>query len=345
MVYAQAVPVPTLVEQGVTKVPEAYVCFSDGFSGEVQDEERIPVIDLLDLESSHGRQRIVGEIERASREWGFFQVTNHGVSEETMEGIVRAALEFFGQPMEQRMELFSGEPKMNGTRYGTRLDETGVQDWRDFLVVGKCHPLSEETFETWPSNPPSFRSAAVKYCQEIRALAFKVISLASESLGLRPDRLEREFDPLDQLLLFNRYLPCPQPDLVLGVRSHCDQGLLNILLIDDVPGLQMRKNEESPWVPINTNRRALVVNFGDQMQIATNKRYKSFEHRVLANPERARLSISSFFNPAVEATIKPLPEFVDADHPSRYRPVSFGEYVKIYMARRLRKGTPESLES
>lgn len=58
------------------------------------------------------------------------------------------------------------------------------------------------------------------------------------------------------------------------------------------------------------------------MQIISNDKYKSVEHRVLANSyQEPRISIAVFFNPAANDadTYGPLPEITSPDEPARYR--------------------------
>ncbi|KAL0411841.1 UNVERIFIED_CONTAM: protein DOWNY MILDEW RESISTANCE 6 [Sesamum latifolium] len=68
---------------------------------EVVDCNNIPVIDLACRDMS----LIVKQIGNACREYGFFQVINHGVSKEAMYKILGVAHEFFGLPVEEKMKL------------------------------------------------------------------------------------------------------------------------------------------------------------------------------------------------------------------------------------------------
>ena len=49
------------------------------------EAEGIPVIDLYPLLNSSSLEELVKEIGNACREWGFFQVINHGASTESRE--------------------------------------------------------------------------------------------------------------------------------------------------------------------------------------------------------------------------------------------------------------------
>ena len=45
----------------------------------------------------------------------------------------------------------------------------------------------------------------------------------------------------------NYYLPCLQPDLVMGIAHHKDGGVATFLLLGEVVGLEVIKDER--WVP------------------------------------------------------------------------------------------------
>ncbi len=57
-------------------------------------------------------------------------------------------------------------------------------------------------------------------------------------------------------------------------------------------------------------------------QILSNDVYKAANHRVvLAKNGKSRYSFPVFFNPRVDAVLKPLPDFVTPERPAAYRPV------------------------
>ncbi|OWM77675.1 hypothetical protein CDL15_Pgr017075 [Punica granatum] len=59
-----------------------------------------PLIDLSQLDESRDCK---SEIARASREWGFFQVVNHGISREILERMRREQVKVFRQPFEKKI--------------------------------------------------------------------------------------------------------------------------------------------------------------------------------------------------------------------------------------------------
>lgn len=59
----------------------------------------------------------------------------------------------------------------------------------------------------------------------------------------------------------------------------------------------------------------------------TNGKYKSAEHRVLASKHKTRMSSATFYDPAPEAMISPLPELVNESNPANYKAIVHGAYV------------------
>lgn len=70
----------------------------------VMEELELPLIDLNGLKSRDETEKIKCEdaIARASSEWGFFQVVNHGVSLELLRKMRREQMKLFKAPFEMK---------------------------------------------------------------------------------------------------------------------------------------------------------------------------------------------------------------------------------------------------
>jgi len=293
---------------------------------EVSFSEGLPVVDLKDLEGPY-RSRVLQEIGRACEDGGFFQIVNHGVPDTVMKSMMGIAKEFFEMPVEHRACLYSEDRKQR-VRLSTSFDilKEKVHHWRDYLTH-PCHPL-EEFMGSWPEKPAAYREIAGKYAVELRTLCLKLLAAISEALGLDSDYLNRVFGNHDQMMGINYYPPCPNPDLTIGIAGHSDSGAITILMQGDVSGLQVLKNGR--WVAVEPIPNAFVVNLGDQVQVVSNGRFRSAEHRAVTNTSKARISIPMFWIPAVDAFIAPAPSMVDEQHPPLYRGYKFEEFWKVF---------------
>ncbi|XP_057951281.1 protein DOWNY MILDEW RESISTANCE 6 [Malania oleifera] len=296
---------------------------------EVAQCENVPLIDL----GSKDRSQIIRQIRHACRDYGFFQVINHGVSREAMEGMMGVAEEFFGLPVEEKMKLYSDDPSKT-VRLSTsfNIKKEKVHNWRDYLRL-HCYPL-DLYLPQWPSSPPSFKETVGKYCEEVRELGFRLQEAIAESLGLEKDYIKKMLGEQGQHMAVNYYPPCPEPDLTYGLPGHTDPNALTILLQDPhVAGLQVFKDAQ--WLAVNPHPDALVVNIGDQLQAVSNGSYKSVWHRAIVNADRARMSVASFLCPSDAALIGPAEALLHDGSAPVYRSFTYAEYYKKFWSRNL----------
>lgn len=128
----------------------------------------------------------------------------------------------------------------------------------------------------------------------------------------------------------NYYPVCPNPELTVGVGPHSDVSTFTILLQDDVGGLYVRSSTDSSWISVPPMKGSLVINVGDALQIMSNGRYRSVEHRVVASRAMNRISIPLFVNPTPTAVIGPLPEVLADGQKPLYKEVLYSDYVKNF---------------
>jgi isopenicillin N synthase-like dioxygenase len=95
-------------------------------------------------------------------------------------------------------------------------------------------------------------------------LASGILELIAEGLGLESGYFGGKLSE-NAFLSVNRYPPCPDPSLTLGLPKHCDPNLITILLQGDVCGLQVFKDGE--WIGVGPVPNAFVINIGYQLQV------------------------------------------------------------------------------
>ncbi|GMN40063.1 hypothetical protein TIFTF001_009292 [Ficus carica] len=337
--------VKQLVESGFCSksLPSKYVFSRNDDDGSVvgnQDElaKVIPTIDFSLLTSGNPDQRskVVNNLGNACRDWGFFMVINHGVSQDLMDGVVKASEDFFDLKEEEKRQ-YTGKTLFDPIRWGTsfnvRVDKTLF--WRDYLKV-HVHPQFNA-----PTNPIGFSETLKEYCKICREVASELLKGISESLGLEKSYINRkmkiESGLSHQLLVINLYPPCPQPELAMGLPPHTDHGLLTLLMQNQLCGLQVLHNGK--WVPVNPLPYSFLVNTGDHMEILTNGKYKSVVHQALVNSKATRISIGTAHGPSLDTIVSPVEELVnsEADHldPPAYRGILYREYLELQQSNQL----------
>ncbi|KAJ6317794.1 hypothetical protein OIU76_013353 [Salix suchowensis] len=342
------VRVQSLSDSSIPLIPDRYVkppLERPSINSTTLVDVNIPVIDLVGL-NGDDRATILDQVSIACREWGFFQVINHGVSHQLMDGAREGWRQFFHSPMEVK-QAYANTPKTY-EGYGSRLgvEKGAILDWSDYYFLHYL-PSPLKDCNKWPTIPADFREVLDEYGKQSVKLCGKLMKVLSINLGLGEERLGNAFggENIGACLRVNFYPKCPQPDLTLGLSSHSDPGGMTLLLPDNhVPGLQVRKDEK--WITVKPAPHAFIVNVGDQIQVLSNAIYKSVEHRVIVNSSKERVSLAFFYNPKSDIPIEPLKELVAPDRPPLYPAMTFDEYrLFIRMRGPSGKSQVESLKS
>ncbi|XWS31435.1 hypothetical protein CRYUN_Cryun23aG0075500 [Craigia yunnanensis] len=312
-------------------LPESYIFPSETRPGKVivPSCNTIPVIDLSKAETQNRTDR-VQQILKASEEFGFFQVVNHGITENLMNETMDVFKEFFEMPLEEKAMFYSEDPKKSCrlVTSSASYDWEKIHLWRDNLRH-PCHPL-EECIKLWPEKPTRYREVVATYSIEAKKLGLRILELVSEGLGLESgyfgDKLSEALS-----LAVNHYPPCPDPSLTLGLSKHCDPNLLTILHQGNVNGLQVFKDGE--WIGVEPLHNAIVVNVGYQLQIISNNKLKSAEHRVVTNSTVARTTAAFFIAPSDECIIEPAKPLTDhACNSQLYRAFEYKEFLLQHLS-------------
>ena len=114
----------------------------------------VPVININDPDEN----KVVQAIMDASRNWGMFQVVNHGIPDETIRKLQEVGKVFFELPQEEKEVYAKPHDSQSIEGYGTKLQKEveGKKAWVDHLFH-KIWPSSEINYQFWPKYPPSYR--------------------------------------------------------------------------------------------------------------------------------------------------------------------------------------------
>jgi isopenicillin N synthase-like dioxygenase len=306
------------------------------------------------------RQAVARLVDDACRDTGFLQVTGHGVPVEVCDRLLGAWAAFFDQPLSDKQAWVVEDESANrgfsavgkeGLAYSR--GEATPPDLFEAFNVGR-EDVSGPYFDRhrqfyspnrWPERPPGLRDAWLAYEAATAAVAAAVLRAMAIALDL-PEQwfVERTRRAVvtTRFINYERGPAGAEPEpgqMRLG--AHTDYGILTVLLADDIPGLQVRRDER--WHDVATPRGTLTCNIGDMLALWTNDRWASTLHRVVPPPGRAqararRRSVARFLDCEPDRVIECIPSCCGPGNPPRYEPVQAGEWLmaKVLGGRRRR---------
>ncbi|KAL6282556.1 hypothetical protein ACE6H2_013485 [Prunus campanulata] len=327
-----------ITKQPLTSVPECYVrtveqepasSLFDDHKGTFPSIPSIDMTKLVKAEASDFADQLE-KLHSTCKDWGIFELVNHGVSPTLLEKLKHEIEEFFKLPLEEKMKykIRPGEVEGYGSIVNTKDQKL---DWGDrvYMITNPIHRRQPHLF---PELPSSLRNTLDSYLLELDQLAMRLLGFMGKALKIEMREIEEMFDDGMRSVRMTYYPPCPQPEQVIGLSPHSDATGITILnQLNGVDGLQIKK--DGVWMPVNFQKDAFVVNVGDSFEILSNGVYHSIEHRAMVNSEKERLSVAMFINPKFEAEIGPARSLITPQNPPLFKRVGMEKYVNDFFSR------------
>ncbi|KAJ0744237.1 putative oxoglutarate/iron-dependent dioxygenase, isopenicillin N synthase [Helianthus annuus] len=149
-----------------------------------------------------------------------------------------------------------------------------------------------------------------------------------ESLGLEK-YFGEQMKSTSYLLKVMKYR-APEPnESDIGLHPHTDTNIMTILHQDEIGGLEIQmKNEE--WLRVKVSPNSFIVVAGETFNVWLNGRLHVPFHRVVMNGNMARYSLGFFSVQRASILVKTFYEMVDEEHPLRYKPFDYAEFLKFF---------------
>ncbi|KVI03312.1 protein SRG1-like [Cynara cardunculus var. scolymus] len=329
--------VQELVKEPLIKVPTRYVrshedlpptsCLSSSLC-------EVPVIDMHHLLSKDSTTHELEKLHLACKDWGFFQMINHGISCSLVEKLKEEIQEFFKLPMEEKSKFWQKAGDFEGFGQIFVVSEEQKLDWADLFTLLTL-PRHFRKPHLFPNLPLPFRDALEAYSAEMKNISLTTLIFIANALKMEVEDMKILYDEGTQFMRMNYYPPCPEPEQVIGLSPHSDPlGITFLLQINEVQGLEIKK--DGNWVPVKPLPNSFIVNIGDHMEILSNGIYKSIEHRATVNLEKERLSIATFLGPKLDGDLGPAPSLITSDTPPRFTRVSGMDFYKNFFSKELK---------
>ena len=249
-------------------------------------------------------------------EVGFFQLVDHGVSQQFVDDYFEALQRFFALPFETKARIDKvNSPWFRGwERLGAELTDNAVDHREQIDVWTDLPPAPRDAQPPYArlegpnqwldeATLPGFRALVERFQTEMGRVADELMAAMSLGLGLSPDHLDGVFGERRSSLVKLIHYPAT-PAGGAGVNAHHDTGFLTLLWQQGVSGLQAL-NQDGEWVDVPPTPGAIVVNLGEILQSMTGNYFVATSHRVIAHEER--YSSAYFHGPDLRTVLDPLP--------------------------------------
>ncbi|XP_074295013.1 gibberellin 2-beta-dioxygenase 8-like [Silene latifolia] len=282
----------------------------------INNIDMLPIVDMQHLD--------LDNLDKICREWGIFRLVNHGIPTNLLKSLHEYAKKILDIPYEVKdglignypINYFWGTPALTKEGKPLRRRVSGHNfDWMEgfnvpFSQLCDSSPLIDDHTLFNP-----FRKLLEEYSEFITKTAVTIYEAMIESLKLDVQVARRNIDESSGLIRVYRY-PKHSNNVgdIKGLHVHTDSSIVSILSEAEVGGLKFLKDDQ--WYDVQPVPGTLIVNLGDMMQVMSDDKYKSVQHKVELNKQKARLSVCYFVFPEKNTLL----------HSSIYKPFTYNDF-------------------
>jgi len=282
----------------------------------------------------------------------FGPVKNHSIPPSLPQRVISSSLPFFALPEEEKLnyDIYkSASFKGYNALLSENTDPEGQGDLNEGFNIswealeGQKSQTKVDTWyddnatmggpNVWPeggADMKEFRRAMLEYYHAAIKLGLSLFPLLALALDLPEDFFADKTTRRAAVMRILHYPPQTGPvdNRVIGIGAHTDYEVFTILYQeDDIQALQVL-NSAGKWINAPPIPGTLVVNLGDQLARWTNDVFKATVHRAINRTGVERYSIPLFFGTDYDVLLESLPSCVSESRPSKYEPITAGDFVK-----------------
>ncbi|KAK1385663.1 gibberellin 3-beta-dioxygenase 1-like [Heracleum sosnowskyi] len=278
----------------------------------------LPVIDLAHPDAPQ-------LVAHAARTWGMFQIVNHGIPLDLIQGVENEARRLFSLPTDEKMKVLRSSENLAGYGVARIAPFYAKCMWHEgFAIHESC---VDHAKILWPHDYERFCNTMMEFRKKVKPVADQLLHHLLVSLDISEEAIkiwEASANKVEGTIQLNSYPACPDPSSVIGLAPHTDTLLLTILNQCQISGLQIFRDDVG-WISVPPLSGAFVVNVGDILHMLSNGKFPSAYHRVTVSENKHRISFAYFHGPSVDSYVEPLNKLAKP----LYRSMSVKEFFVI----------------
>ncbi|WP_371224505.1 isopenicillin N synthase family dioxygenase [Roseovarius sp. 2305UL8-3] len=276
------------------------------------------MIPQIDLQAVMDRDAAtLTRLREGAEELGFLTVVNTELGRNEVEQVIEVYRDFFQLPEAEKAQVDMARTGSNrgwGASGSEQVDPNANADYKQVFDCGFELPEGDALRQSglgvyapnqWPQDRPEFKKTIAGYYDKAMRVSMQILRGIATATGEDADYFADKFDRPMALLRGNYYPERPEwaGEKDFGIATHTDYGCLTLLATDGTPGLEVRKRGGG-WIPVTAEPGTFIINFGEMLQMWTDKRVVATPHRVKGT-KAERISIPMFFNPNYNTNVAP----------------------------------------
>ena len=303
--------------------------------------KQIPRIDyhLLCNNNKYDNYEEQKKLRVAVNKYGFLIMKNYPIDLEKIENIFALYKTFFKQSFDEKNKVNMSLTSSNRGWGGIKAEQVNSDFNPDNKEVFDCGPnikidhkfqdLPYYSKNIWPETIPFFEKNIMEFYKLCSQISISILKQIEITLNYSSNYFADKFD-LPMALLRCNYYPKRSKrlsDKDFGIAPHTDYGCLTLLFTDGSPGLEVELPSKN-WESVTAKKDEIIINFGDMLEIWSDKKIKATPHKVIGNANE-RFSIPFFFNPQYDTIISNKRKLLAGEYLSKRYDETYVHKIKI----------------
>ncbi|KAD4889261.1 hypothetical protein R6Q59_033867 [Mikania micrantha] len=263
------------------------------------------------------------ESTRALEQYGCFIAEFDKVTPELNGAVFKGLQDLFDLPTETKMQNKSAKPLYG---YVGQIPFIPLYESMGFDYSNTPDGVKSFVDVMWPNGNEAFSATVLSYTRLVAELEEMVTRMVFETYGAEK-YLEAHRNMVTYLCRGMKYRAPKTNETNMGFVPHTDKDFITVLHQNGVNGLEV-KARDGQWFTVDLKPSSYIVMSGDGAMAWSNERLYSPFHRVTMNGDENRYSIAQFS--FLEGIIETPKEFIDEEHPLRYKPFDHLKYLEFY---------------